>query len=361
MRETPAPRLLRRDGGCCIFAKRRGSGGRCIRSSPVVLVQWVRLSRWREWAQSKLPFIGGAALLLAEPETSALLVLAIIGTVALRAAFGYAINDVADRAQDERAGKPNRAASLSRLSWGTFLVLTAGGALGLSLVWAADAAGPALVLAGLALAAAYSVRPFRLKERAAVGLAAGAAAQWALPVLAASAVEPRGWLRPEAWALAFLGLAIGVRWLAIHQRQDAVDDRRAGVRTYASSRGDVERLILGAFMCELALLAATFAITWPRSLPAAVALSVWVLASALLRSRRESLRTRLMGYDDAPLAGYYFLVFPVTLALSRPLSSPASFAVAALLLALGSPYLARVFDLAMRPRLRRLPHHLNRG
>src|SRR5207253_9500628 len=122
--------------------------------------------------------------------------------------------------------------------WAPFLVLTAGGSLGVSFLWAADAAAPALVTAGLALATAYSVPPLRFKERAAAGLVAGAAAQWSVPVLAASAVELGSLTRAATWSPAVLGLAIGIRWMAIHQLQDTVFDHRAGVRTYAFARDD---------------------------------------------------------------------------------------------------------------------------
>jgi 4-hydroxybenzoate polyprenyltransferase len=309
---------------------------------PTILVDWARLARWREWAQSKLPYIGAAALLLVSPTSPALGVLQILCTIVLWAAFGYGLNEVADRSSDAQAGKRNRAARLSRASLAVFLVLTGGGAFGLSLQWAADAAGPALVVFGLGLAVAYSVPPVRLKERGAIGLLAGAAAQWAVPVLAVSAAEPGGWLRPAAWSLALLSLALGTRWMAVHQLQDASGDRRAAVRTYASGRGDVGRMLFGAFACELVFLTATLALAWPRSLPAVLALTFWILQSMLLRSRRGSLRIRLRGYHDAPLAGYYFFLFPVTLALSRGPASSASLAIAAVLFILGSSHLYRL-------------------
>jgi hypothetical protein len=70
------------------------------------------------------------------------------------------------------------------------------------------------------MALAYSVRPIRLKERGVWGLLAAAVAQWSLP-LAVSAAQPGGWLRPLAWLLSALGLAIGLRWMAVHQLPDA--------------------------------------------------------------------------------------------------------------------------------------------
>lgn len=305
---------------------------------PPMPVRWVQLARWPDWSTSKLPFLGVAALLLAPPESTAVQVLAIMGTVLCWAAFGYCVNDVADRACDLRAGKFNRAANVSPVAWALFLSLTAMTSVSLSLFWAADLAAPALVLGGLLLASAYSLPPLRLKERGAMGLAAGAVSQWVLPVLAISAAQSRGWSRPAAWCIALLGLAIGIRWMAIHQLQDTMADRRAGVRTYASRGGQVWPVLLGAFSVEVFLLAVVLVLTWPRSFPAVVALAFWIGQQTLLRPRGEPMRQKLQGYDHAPLAEYYFLLLPVTLAFVRARSSPSFLIVAAVFLALGWCY-----------------------
>src|SRR5258706_35279 len=307
---------------------------------PMMFARWAQLARWPDWSTSKLPFVGAVALLLAPPDSTAIQVLAIIGTVLCWAAFGYCVNDVADRGCDLRAGKFNRAANVSSLSWSLFLVLTAGGSVALSLFWGGDLAAPAFVLGGLVLAVAYSLPPLRLKERGVLGLAAGAASQWVLPVLAISAAQARGWSRPAAWCIALLGLAIGVRWMAIHQLQDMIADRRAGVRTYASRGGPVWPVLLGAFSAEVVLLAGALVLTWPRSLPAAVALAFWIGQQILLRPGGEPMREKLQGYDHAPLAEYYFLLLPAALALSRARSTPAFLFVAAGFVVLGWCYLS---------------------
>lgn len=317
-----------------------------------VVRDWPHLSRWREWAQSKLLFAAAASLLLA-PDAPAPRLLAMIATVAPWAAFGYAINDVADRDADRRAGKANRAASLASTRWALFLLLTAAAALGLSLVWAADAAAPLFVLAGLALAVVYSLPPVRLKERGAIGLVAAAAAQWALPVMALSAAETRGWQRPAAAALALLGLAIGLRWIAVHQLADVARDRTAGVRTYAALGRPVTAVILAAFVAEMTLLATSLALTWPRSMPALLALGGWIVAAELPRLRRESLRGRLGRYQAAPLREYYFVLLPASLVLGRVLASPLPLVPAVLLLPLGwrclSARIERWIDAPPRP------------
>jgi 4-hydroxybenzoate polyprenyltransferase len=299
----------------------------------------IGLSRWPHWSTSKLPFLGAAALLLAPPKISAVQILAIIATVGCWAAFGYCINDVADRACDLQVGKPNSAADVATPTWASFLVLTAIASVALSLFWSADPTGPPLVLGGLLLASTYSLPPVRFKERGAVGLAIGAAAQWLLPVLAVSTVQGAGPARLTGWGLAILGLAIGTRWMAVHQLQDAVADRRAGVRTYASDGGSVWPVLLGAFLAEIVLLTTVLVTAWPQSRPAAAALVFWIAQEVLLRPRGEPMRQKLQGYDHAPLAEYYFFLLPVSLAVARGLTSPAFLAIAAGFLVLGWCYL----------------------
>ena len=98
------------------------------------------LARWRDWAQSKPPFLTAVAVLFS--DASALRVLAIVATVVAGAAFGYGVNEVADRSSDALAGKRNRAAGLARAQWLSFLVFAGASALGLSSLWAPDAAAP---------------------------------------------------------------------------------------------------------------------------------------------------------------------------------------------------------------------------
>jgi 4-hydroxybenzoate polyprenyltransferase len=303
---------------------------------------WIQLARWRHWFQSKLPFITAGALLLAPAHASPLRIIAMMITVAMWAAFGYGINDVADKDADDRAGKPNRAVHLSQASSIAFLMLTSGGALAMCRLWAADAAAISLLVAGLVLAAAYSIGPVRLKGRGAWGLIAAAAAQWSVPILAVSAAQPAGWQRPAAWSLSVLGLAIGLRWMAVHQLHDAAADRRTGVRTYAASGSDIWPVIIATFGLELGALALVLFVNWPLSQHALFALGCWALWRVVLRFPRGSFRARLQGYAEAPLAEYYFLMAPVALALGRASSSSGFVLIAVLLLLLGAPHIQRM-------------------
>jgi len=259
---------------------------------------YVELTRWRDWAHSKLPFAGAAALLFGVSPLHTLLVLA---TVALWAAFGYGVNQVADVLPDARAGKRNGADALSSGARLAFVGGTAAAALGSSVLWARGPAAPGLLGAGLVLALAYSARPVRLKERGVAGVASAAIAQWTLPVVAIATAAPNG-LDARAALIAALSAALGVRWMLIHQLHDAAADRRAGVQTFATENRSAPRLLDGVFAVELAAVIGLLAVSWPTSTAPAAALAAWICVGEVA----QPLRARLRAYDAAPLAAYYF-------------------------------------------------------
>lgn len=282
------------------------------------MTAFVRLARPRDWASSKLPFLAAAALLLDVSPERTLLVLA---TLVPWAAFGYGLNEICDQAQDVQAGKSSRALGLGRGVLGAYLAITATAAFALSLLWSSGVA----VAAALALAVSYSAPPLRLKERGAVGVVAGAAAQWALPVLAVASTVPLTAMSLAAVALAFV---VGVRWLLVHQAHDADADRRTGARTFGAARSQLPlRPVLAV---ELVLLATVLVTLGADAAPALLAL----LPTVAWRRPRPLLE-RLDGYVDAPLSTYYFCLLPAFLAFAH--RSPASLVLGVLVLAAGTP------------------------
>jgi hypothetical protein len=185
-------------------------------------------------------------------------------------------------------------------------------------------------------------------------MATAAAAQWTLPVLAVSAAAPGVWPQPATWAFGALGFAIGVRWMAVHQLHDLDSDRRGDVRTYAATGGRIWPVIVAAFGLEVAALALVLLVSWPLSWPALAALGCWGLCRALLRYPQRAFRTRLQGYEEAPLAEYYFLMLPLALALARLSSSSGFMVIVAVLVLLGAPHLQRMLrEWQMSARLSR--------
>ena len=273
----------------------------------------LRLTRWRDWSHSKLPFVAGAALLAGAPTDQILLALP---TIALWAAFGYGLNEIADRGQDDRH---NHAAGLGRKRLALYLLATAAGALGSSLLWS----NGVVVALGLALTVAYSAPPLRLKERGVAGVVSGAAAQWVLPVLAVAGARP----------VAVLAFVLGVRWMIVHQLHDAEHDRRANVRTFGAGDVDMERLLVFVFALEVVTLGVVLALS--GSATALVA-----LAPSVLWPRERAVGERLQSFVDPPLGVYYFCLLSAFLAFER--ESAAAVVLGVLVFVLGAPPLPRL-------------------
>ena len=157
------------------------------------------------------------------------------------AGCAYLLNDFTDRAQDHRNGVANLANGKS----GAFLAASA--ALLLALAWLPWLWLPvgrlAWVLLALefALFGAYSITPWRLKERGAWGLAADSLYACVIPLLVAWLVFARLGATPApCWygvTLGIWGLATGLRGILSHQLDDSARDQKAGVQTYVVRRG----------------------------------------------------------------------------------------------------------------------------
>lgn len=307
-----------------------------------ILRTWVRLSRRGDWLTSKLPYAGAAALLLNNRDLSALMAMGILVTVSAWAAFGFGVNEIADRKSDYRAGKRNAASSAAPTVLLLFIFVSCSCSLAFSFVWAKGPTAPSIVLIGLIFAAAYSLPPARIKERGFSGLLAGATAQWCFPVLAVAAATPLGLLHARTWCMALLSVAIGIRWMGIHQLGDVVNDRKSGVRTYVTTGGRAAPVIYGAFGAELILLPLTLIFSRPQSIPAAFGLALWILLELILIPSSDSLQKRLLSYDQAPLAEYYFLLFPLILAINRTREDRAFALLSAMFLIISRRYVIQI-------------------
>ncbi len=220
------------------------------------------LVRWRAWWYNKLPLSVTAVLLLLDGRTLSAAAIAVLVLVMLSVCavgnYGYAINELFDVEEDRRAGRANAAQAGGTGRTCAIVIVSAACAE----VLAAAAAGIAGVLATLgaiALPAAYSIPPLRVKERRWLGIAADALAAHVWPamlaVLAAAhwSVHPAGALLVTS--LALWSLAAGVRGILTHQLRTADRDAAAGLRTVVHDFGPrrVERaIVLGLLPLEVA-------------------------------------------------------------------------------------------------------------
>jgi 4-hydroxybenzoate polyprenyltransferase len=241
--------------------------------------------------------------------------LALVAAVAVCAAYVSLVNDHFDRAEDKRAGKPNRLSPLSTATVALLFAL-AGGA-GLSFLWMwRDGIGLAAAYLGSWIAfTAYSAPPARLKTRGLPGVLADATGASLLPcilavLLAGSATgrapDPAWFAAVAAWAFGW-----GLRGILWHQIADLEQDRSANVRTFAQRHGaqSARRLSLGvAFPLELAGLAA---LLWQVGSPVP---PLFLLVHVALVSGRSRL------WGSRPnwlllLAEYYDALLPLALLL----------------------------------------------
>lgn len=194
--------------------------------------------RWRDWGPGKIPVlcIGLLYAGLANRQISTAFVLdfaMFIVFIALQLALGYVVNNWGDRELDALHGKPNAFTRLTHaqgiMALGTLLVLV--------FLSGLPFAGRPMVLplwmGFVFFALAYSLKPFRLKERGAWGLAGAALAQWSLPVMLAFAVLNRfgGW---DMIMFALTTTISGATLEIAHQRFDRARDLSTQTGTLGS-------------------------------------------------------------------------------------------------------------------------------
>lgn len=226
----------------------------------------VRSGQW--WDHKIPPVVAAAAIVLGtgpavDLATLVQLAVFLVATVGI-AAFGHVVNDMADIRTDGLAGAPNQMAPLSTAARAAVLAATiAAGAL--PWLWLPHPS-VVLILLGIevGLLVVYSVRPIRLKDRAAAGVLADALYAYVVPILLTGATfaTVAGTPAPQRSVLACVSawmLLMGLRGILWHQIADLAHDRRAGVRTLATRIGaDRAGRILGwMVLVELVAAAAT--------------------------------------------------------------------------------------------------------
>ncbi|HEX5183060.1 MAG TPA: UbiA family prenyltransferase [Allosphingosinicella sp.] len=248
-----------------------------------------------QWWDHKLPpalaifyatlFLSGRAVAPAAAAALALLV-----AIAAAAAFVSVLNDLADRADDAVAGKPNGMAGRGPLQAALLVGVPLAVGLSFLAVWRRDLV-LALAYGGIWIAfALYSLPPFRLKRRGLPGILADACGAHVLPALTAlllaSAAAGRAPDLPWAAFVALWSLAYGIRGILWHQLLDIDNDRRAGIATFARRLSPARTARLATrivFPIEAAALAAM--LLWLGSLLPLLFLLLYLLLLAGLGVR----------------------------------------------------------------------------
>lgn len=292
----------------------------------------LRLVRWRRWAGSKLPLLL-AVFALSVLISDVALDEALLGAAQLLlhvmgyASFGYLANSWADFREDENSGKGS---VFSGWRWRRALATVVGAAMVavLPLLVTASERGAALLfgVTSVAVAAAYSLRPIRLKERGLLGVASSALAQRTLPAL--TILSYFGSVTLPLTLLTVLTFVIGVRFILVHQADDFTADRITGTRTFATRVGlhRVEDLIVWLILpLEFLGAGAWLVAAWSSlGIIAALLLFYLLVHVVLLLLLARSTRFQLAGY--APLSEFYSAYVPIGLSLAGLLTGDRSLA-----------------------------------
>ena len=309
---------------------------------------WRQIGRQSVWGKRGLAKTGTLWLPLAtvlalgpavDPQGAWLAGAALFVASACRTLGTVLANDLADRADDAAAAKRRWVRRLSPpAAVSVAAALLGAGALVLFAFGAPPAALAAYAVA-TALGLAYSLPPFRLKERGLLGLVG-----YSLCCACAYAALPWAWVGSGWPVLAILvAVVFSDRWVNLHFHQvlDCEADRARGCRTYAVRAGPdaarrTLRLAAGiAALAMLALMGFLAAALWPAGgaavgLAGAVALAAALYAS-VARRRPGASSALVRALPPAYLGLTYggFWVLPLPLLALFALREPAGWVLAA--------------------------------
>jgi 4-hydroxybenzoate polyprenyltransferase len=218
------------------------------------LTRIVRAGEWWEYKLAPIFAAFYATALTLDAPVSSLWRSLLITLLALvpGAAYVSVINDLTDREDDLAGGKPNRFANRPRWLGVLLAAVTAGAGVVFCILWRNDPFLVAIYLCAWAAFSLYSLPPFRFKTRGILGVLCDAGGAHLFPTLVAVLLAFRGAERaPDALWLASIGtwaFANGVRGILWHQLTDVENDRRAGVRTFASRHSAETAIRIGTYI-----------------------------------------------------------------------------------------------------------------
>lgn len=259
---------------------------------------------------------------------------ALMLAIAPCAAYVSLINDIADRADDRRAGKANRMAGRPARQMALLLAAAVCVAIVFSILWRDDLPLVVAYLCAWAAFTLYSVPPFRLKRRGILGVVADASGAHLFPTLVAALLAFRAGGKPIdlIWigALAAWAFGCGLRGILWHQLYDLEADRIAGVATFVQRHSRRAAVRLAAYVALPLELVALAALLWRMHSSWPVLFLLLYAAFALLRWRMWDMdiviaepreRYAILGME------YYTLLFTLGVLVSCALRHPADWAV----------------------------------
>ena len=258
-----------------------------------------------------------------------MVVLALLALIVC-ASYVSVLNDLTDAKDDQASGKPSRWMGESRIYPALLLAACVVAGCGFLIIWRKDSLLFCAYLLCWLVFTLYSTPPFRLKVRGIWGVLADASGAHLFPTLFAVLLVYH-WNRTVGtaeWTLliALWSFAAGVRGILWHQLQDAVNDGKIGLRTFACLHGAkaAERLGLIAFLFEVAAFATMLWFTH-NSLSALLLLLYGVFA--LVRWRLLGIGLTVSKPSQASrmaMAEYYIVFYPLAYLLTLSWQQPAA-------------------------------------
>ena len=245
------------------------------------------------------------------------------------ASYVSVLNDLTDAQDDQASGKPARWPGGDRTYPALLLAgcMAAGGAF--LIVWRKDTLLFYTYLLPWLAFTLYSAPPFRLKVRGIWGVLADASGAHLFSTLFA-VVLLYHCNRTEGtqWTILIVlwSFAAGVRGILWHQLEDAVNDRKSGLRTFACLHGTkaAERLGLLAFLLESA---AFSLMLWSTRNALAWLFLVLYGTFALVRWRLLRIGLTVVKPGQASrmaMAEYYIVLYPLAYLLSASWQQPSA-------------------------------------
>lgn len=324
------------------------------------------LVRWKEWYSSKIPFLFVAFFSLSHIESTP----AEIGIPKLifsllfycsYLAFGYLINDYSDRNIDKAAGKKKIIQDFSDLTI-LFLLLFLSLFSGFMAFLCFNNLTFAIVFLSVAyfFGIYYSMFPIRFKERGILGAAIASFTQRVIPILLFSDMFRNHTI--EFILLIMLFELIGIRWILVHQILDIENDRKFGVSTFTTEVGFCKaNRLLRCFFFPLELVClCIFLYMQIVSIPflwvvpciyGLVVLAKWVLWKG--HGKPYMLET----FSRQPLEDFYYILWPLGLALLLAVKQPTYWAVFVFYLVWERSFLGNQAKILLDLTRKKLGHH----
>jgi 4-hydroxybenzoate polyprenyltransferase len=232
-------------------------------------------------------------------------------------AFGYLVNDLADKELDKRQGKDNAFQNVSVKTAGLYLLLTLFVGVAFAVPFLTRPWFAVIWIIWILLAVFYSLPPLRLKERGLIGLIVTVAAQQTLPVAILFASFGNLFSLSALVFILFATVRGGSSDVS-HQMRDSARDAKANTKTFAVTAGnhvvrriyahslELERLLLGGVILLLLVdlpaihstaLDGEIAIAWPLALFYLPLL--FITLSSSIRAFNEERLEQHDPYDEA--------------------------------------------------------------